>query len=405
MVKDLQKKFILTAMTAITLLIVVLLGVINIFSITLSHDENNRVLDMLCDDAGDKKPMHPQDKDDKLKPTKPFGDRDGFISARYFYVIFSGDVAITTDVSRISSVEEETAVVAAREVLSKSEKGNYSGFLYKRVTRPDNTTLVLFLDTSQQTSVIFTTFIISLCAGLICWGLMLLLVVLLSKRAITPIAQNIEKQKIFVTNAGHEIKTPLAIILANTDAMELHNGENKWSKNIRAQAMRLSGLMQKLLTLSKMEEGNITIPFEEFDIGELTEDTIQAFYEPALLKGIEIEENIEKNVIINAGREYITQLLTVLMDNAVKYTQGGGKIKVDLTKQDKGCIIRVANTYPEIKNPEQLFDRFYRENDARTQKTGGYGIGLSVARAIVKQHHGSITAKSVAGQLTFTVKL
>ena len=132
---------------------------------------------------------------------------------------------------------------------------------------------------------------------------MLVLVILLSKKAIFPIAENIEKQKQFVTDAGHEIKTPLAIIMANTDAMELHNGENKWSRNIREQTIRLNGLMQNLLALAKMDEGGVKLPSSDILLSSLLEEILPSFYEPASLKEIIIQENIQPDIIVHGNRD------------------------------------------------------------------------------------------------------
>ena len=236
---------------------------------------------------------------------------------------------------------------------------------------------------------------------------MLLFVILLSKKAILPIAENIEKQKQFVTDAGHEIKTPLAIIMANTDAMELHNGENKWSRNIREQTVRLNGLMQNLLALAKMDEGAVKLPSSDILLSSLLEEILPAFYEPAALKEIIIEENIQPNIIMHGNRDSMSRLITILLDNAVKYTSKQGNIIIYLERKEGVITLSIKNTcdmLPEV-DPEKLFDRFYRGDSARTQKSGGYGIGLSAARAIAESQKGSITASYEENQIIFTVEL
>lgn len=200
-------------------------------------------------------------------------------SARYAAVAIdkNGNI-IRTDVTHISSLTEEE-VTAITEALKNtaSGTGTYSGFLYRiSETKRAEGKVIILLDNGMQISSFFTVLFISVGAGIFGWLMMLLLVILLSRKTIAPVARSIEKQKQFVTNAGHEIKTPLAIILANTDAMELHNGENKWSKNIRAQTLRLSGLMQNLLMLAKMDESSTKLPMCEFDISTAAEDTVGA---------------------------------------------------------------------------------------------------------------------------------
>ena len=451
MVKQLQKKFIISAMTAVTILLVVLIGGINVFNYLTTSGDNDRLMEMLCysfetstkwnaDTTDNTQPPQsingtqqnttgatgnqndtgfvPQDNGTKPpddKKNNGFGrhDKNAVDSARYAAVAIdkNGNI-IRTDVTHISSLTEEEAT-AITEALKNtaSGTGTYNGFLYRisETKRADGKVIIL-LDNGMQISSFFTVLFISAGAGIFGWLLMLLLVILLSKKTIAPVARSIEKQKQFVTNAGHEIKTPLAIILANTDAMELHNGENKWSRNIRAQTLRLSGLMQNLLMLAKMDESSTKLPMCSFDISTAAEDTVNAFIEPAALKGVMIEQDIQKGLQLNGNRDSIVQLMTVLLDNAVKYTESGGTISAKLSGNDKNIALSIANTCEPIDHPEKLFDRFYRGDSARTQKNGGYGIGLSVAQAIAELHKGTITAENITGTSPdnpdmFTVKI
>lgn len=437
MVKQLQKKFIISAMLAVTILLIVLIGGINVFNYLTTSGDNDRLMEMLCysfeastmwnaDTTDNNQPPQsingtqqntadtsgnqndtgfpPQDNGTKPpddKKNNGFGrhDKNAVESARYAAVAIdkTGNI-IRTDVTHISSLTEDE-VTAITEALKNtaSGTGTYSGFLYRiSETKRAEGKVIILLDNGMQISSFFTVLFISVGAGIFGWLMMLLLVILLSRKTIAPVARSIEKQKQFVTNAGHEIKTPLAIILANTDAMELHNGENKWSKNIRAQTLRLSGLMQNLLMLAKMDENSTKLPMCEFDISTAAEDTVGAFIEPAALKGIMIEQNIKKGIRLNGNRDSIVQLMTVLLDNAVKYTESGGVIRAELYGNEKNITLSIANTCEPIDHPEKLFDRFYRGDSARTQKNGGYGIGLSVAQAIAELHKGSITAENVS---------
>lgn len=437
MVKQLQKKFIISAMLAVTILLIVLIGGINVFNYLTTSGDNDRLMEMLCysfeastmwnadttdnnqspqsingtqqntaDTSGNQNDtgFPPQDNGTKPpddKKNNGFGrhDKNAVESARYAAVAIdkTGNI-IRTDVTHISSLTEDEAT-AITEALKNtaSGTGTYSGFLYRiSETKRAEGKVIILLDNGMQISSFFTVLFISVGAGIFGWLMMLLLVILLSRKTIAPVARSIEKQKQFVTNAGHEIKTPLAIILANTDAMELHNGENKWSKNIRAQTLRLSGLMQNLLMLAKMDESSTKLPMCEFDISTAAEDTVSAFIEPAALKGIMIEQNIKKGIRLSGNRDSIVQLMTVLLDNAVKYTESGGVIRAELYGSEKNITLSIANTCEPIDHPEKLFDRFYRGDSARTQKNGGYGIGLSVAQAIAELHKGSITAENVS---------
>lgn len=423
MIKELQKKFIITAMAAITVLLLVLLGAINGVNYVIVGRQTDKTLVMLAENEGASPPQPepkaagtPEDageraeKKDRPEFLTPPGEEDIAMSSRYFLVRLNPEGTITqTDVSRISSVTEEEAEALALEASGKADTGSIGRFKYKSVpSREGRGTAIVFLDTSSQLYSILIVLVLSAGMGLICWLLMLFLVVLLSKRAIRPIAENMELQKQFVTNAGHEIKTPLAVILANTDALELHNGESKWSRNIRSQTLRLSGLMQKLLLLARMDEGKMELAFTDFSMSSLVEETIRTFGEAAELKQIAVRQEIQQGVTLRGSRDSIGQLCSILMDNAVKYADQGGEIRVSLRKREKAVVLKVENTCAEPLEgePDRLFDRFYRGDSARTQKNGGYGIGLSVARAVAEAHHGTISAVfEEEHRIVFTVRL
>lgn len=229
----------------------------------------------------------------------------------------------------------------------------------------------------------------------LCWLGMLALVVLLSRRTIEPVAASIEKQKQFVTNAGHELKTPLAILQANAEALTLHQGESRWTRNIQAQIHRLDSLTENLLTLARMEEGaDLPVP-KPVDFSALTLELAQTFREPAALKGIALEMQVTEGCIVQADRGHMAQLISILLDNAVKYTESGGVIHLCLEREGKGLCLRVKNGPAQMpREPTRLFERFYRGDPARTQGTGGCGVGLSAAQAIVQAWKGTLSAEA-----------
>jgi signal transduction histidine kinase len=197
-----------------------------------------------------------------------------------------------------------------------------------------------------------------------------------------------------VTNAGHELKTPLAIIMANTEALELYTGESKWTRNIKDQTKRLSGLMQNLLTLSKMDEPDLKLPKDEFDLGKLLIESAAPFEEPARKKKIRFSVDAAP-VTVRANRDSMGQLLGILFDNAVKYTPEGGVISAGIRTENKYVILEQRNSIDPadaVEDPGRLFERFYRSDSSRTRKKGGYGIGLSAARAIAQANGAEIGA-------------
>lgn len=242
----------------------------------------------------------------------------------------------------------------------------------------------------------------------LCWLGMLALVRVLARKAIEPVAVSMEKQRQFVTNAGHELKTPLAIILANTEAMELYQGESKWSRNIRAQTVRLSQLTQTLLTLARMEEGADLPPAETVDLSQLAEQALSAFHEAAALQNLTLRGEIAPGVTVPACREHLEQLLSILLDNGVKYTEPGGRVDLALEDTRGSACLRVKNSPARLEegaDPDRFFERFYRGDPAHSQKTGGCGIGLAAAQAIVTAWKGTISAaREGEDTVVFTVR-
>ncbi len=349
---------------------------------------------------GDDAPMAvPRDRWPAALFDFPRGVNDVFFES-YFLVRFDGQGNVVyTDVSRIRSVDAAEAEEYARQAASRSQSSFYGreGVYRYRVAylSEDGGCSVAFMDCSGRIRSILRVLFLSVLIGALCWLLMFLLVLLLSERSIRPVAESMQKQKRFVTDAGHEIKTPLAIILANTDALELHEGSSRWSRNIRMQAERLSGLMQNLLALAKMDEGGSRPAMEELCVSDLLRETVESFCEPAAAKGISCQTDVVPGQMMTGNRQQLAQLFSILSDNAVKYTEEGGSAEISLRRTARGfLLVRFRNTFSgePSENPEKWFDRFYREDSARTQKSGGYGIGLSVARAVAEAHRGSIEA-------------
>ena len=336
------------------------------------------------------------------------------MSSIYFTVkLNASGEAVSVNIDRLGAESEKDAakkvlVYAQKAYEEKKLEGFYDFYKFKGIVQPETgTSFYLFLDISSQIFSSIRILFLSFFTVVVCWLLMFVLVYFLSKKAIRPLEENLEKQKQFVTDAGHEIKTPLAIILSNTEAMELYLGENKWSKNIRNQITRLSGLMENLLTLSKIGEMSVSITRERINISELLTQITTMFRESMELKKINFDLKVQRDIFCHVNHDLFSRLCSILLDNAVKYTSEGGKITVCGEQKDKGVVLVFFNTceslpaYPQ----EKLFDRFFRGDKARTQKEGGYGIGLSAAQSIVEAHGGKIAAAYKEQAIEFTITL
>lgn len=411
MVRTLQRRFVVVAMVAVTILLVVLLGTINAINVFSNQDRLQQLLEILitAETTDAKLPDHMKEKKHRNPEFLQPSIESRRAAAAYFTARWNPEEELVDlDLTHSSKLEQDKASALVRKAAaSGNDSGRYGNFIYRSAQTNDGQGMVfVFLDITVERYDILHMVVLCLLAGVVCWGLMLALVVILSRRAIVPIVRNMEKQQRFVTDAGHEIKTPLAIIQANTDALELHMGSNRWSKNIRQQTRRLDGLMQNLLTLVQLDESK-SLQMQQVDLTQVVQQVLDMFADSLELRQVQLTAELTPNVLIQANREQMVRLVSILFDNVVKYGNTGGQVKVTLTA-GKGVVLQVENTCDQLPQcpAEQLFDRFYRADAARTQSSGGYGIGLSAASAIVKVHKGTIEAQYVgASRIVFTVKL
>lgn len=236
----------------------------------------------------------------------------------------------------------------------------------------------------------------------------MVLVRIFSVIAIRPFVENIQYQKRFITDASHELKTPLAIISANTEVLELTQGSNEWTESIKHQTVRMNELIKRLLLLAKFSEQGRNVTLVDFSLTDAAKESVDTFSTLAEAKGKTLNANIADGVTYRGDETGIRQLMSILLDNAVKYADDGGNICFTLTKQGKGAKIEVKNDCKDVdeKSLSHLFERFYRADESRARETGGYGIGLSIAQAIVENHKGKISVKSPDKKsVVFTVNL
>ncbi len=269
--------------------------------------------------------------------------------------------------------------------------------------------ITVFLDYSQQVNtnnaVIRMTVLICASGFLIT----LVLVILFSGRMIRPEIKNARRQKQFITNASHELKTPLAVIRANTEIEEMMNGESEWTQSTMRQVDRLSGLIQNLVMITRAEETEDRSVLSRIDVSAAVEESVRPVASLAQQEKKELVRQISPDVKMVADGSKIRQLTTLLIDNAFKYCDEGGTVSVSLDTQKKGKLIRlvVSNNFADGANVNysKFFERFYRQDQAHNVDAGGYGIGLSIAESIVHSYNGTIDASWKDGIISFTCLL
>ncbi len=324
---------------------------------------------------------------------------------RYFTVKYDKNNHVTVNVEHIASIDEGKAVAMADVVrLADQKTGEYGDYRYRV---GDSKEMVVFVDyTYEYTAVDLLTFMLSLLAIVF----ILLITVLfwfLSRRIVKPFEENSRMQKQFITDASHELKTPIAIISANAEVLAYKNGESEWLNNITTQVTRISELVNELLTLNRLEEVDEISDIESVNLSELTENTCSDFEEVFLSKNIQTTYEIEPDVIINGNADQLKRLVSVLAENASKYTSADGELRVSLKKEFRYTTLSVYNTceVDQSADYKHLFDRFYRPDSSRASSTGGHGIGLSIAKRIAVLHGGTIEAVPSDSGLSFNVKL
>ncbi len=411
MIYRLRNKFIRICM--LSFLIVFLLLFASIYCLT--YYQTTASLDMLADVVSENdgyfppfERSEPETRDlfsagiDPITAESPF-------STRFFTVRFdAADILLSADTGSIASVTEDTAEQYARAAVKKGrERGWIGEFRYKVNTTAEGKTVVFIHGTTaRRTSrqLLWTVAAVFLTGSVV----VLVLIVLISKRAVKPTVESYEKQKQFITDANHELKTPLTLIQANLDIAESEVGKNEWLEDIREEGEKMTELVNRLVTLARMDEEHTRPETAPFDLSNALADTAAAFSSAAEKRKITLAFNIPPLVRYKGNETAIRQLVSILMDNAVKYCDPSGTITVTLQEHGgKRAVFTIENSYQAVGTIElsRLFDRFYRADKARTYGSG-FGIGLSMAKAIVEQHHGEIQAQNLDGKaIRFLVKL
>lgn len=415
MLKTLRNKFIKIAMLSVAAVLVVIIISINFANYIQITKTSNTKISLIAQNDGifpnlsndkdspDKNipnKKRPQTKDELMERERKLPLESSF-DTRYFTVLMRNDgTVISVDTGKISAVSTSTAKSYAI-MLYKDEKskGYLQQYKYKSFVKEGETSsniLYVFLDCERELDSFWNTIFASIFISVISYIIIFYMVCHFSKKILKPVAESYEKQKRFITDASHEIKTPLTIIDANTEIIEMTIGENDWTISTKKQIKRLTDLTEKLVFLSRMDEENTRLEMEEFSLSEALLDTIHPFSSVAKAKGKTLTYDIISDINYYGDEKNIRQLISILLDNALKYSNENGEISIKLYTLGKNKIITVWNSVENISSGkhDELFDRFYRLDESRNSQTGGFGIGLSVAYAIVKAHKGTIKAKS-----------
>lgn len=407
MIRKLKLRFITLSMTTLTVLLILIVAGMNLISYHALVSEADDTLSILSQNEGKFPEPNREDGFDMPRREPPNGLSPELpYESRYFSVLLnaSGGI-ILTETSRIASVDSEAAIAYARRALEQNET---QGFLEQfRFTRYDDNgdTRIIFLDCSRTLDNFRTFLYSSLTMTFLGIVAVFFVIFFFAGKIIRPIAESYEKQKRFITDASHEIKTPLTIINANADILEMELGENESLSDILQQTRRLKVLTDNLVTLARMEESEDSMPKIAFPLSEVVAEAALPFQKLAAQQGKTFVCHIQPLLSVTGNDSAIGKLVSILLDNAFKYSPSKGTVTLQLEQQNKTVHLSVSNDTGTVIHPESLtriFDRFYRAEESRNSETGGHGIGLSIAKAIVAAHGGKIQAQSPDGH-TFRI--
>ncbi len=424
MIRRLRKKFLLAAVAAVFLVLLVLIGSINAINYRSLVREADTTLEILVQNRGSfpRQMLRPLGEPGETKDAPPDGGpydapemrRGGFgelaYQSRFFAVWFDGAGNLSrTSTENIVSLAEENAASLAEAVFAKGrEKGFADGFRYRRALC-DGETMLVFLLCDRELSTFRTFLYASVGISLVGILAVFLLLLLFSGRIVRPIAESYEKQKRFITDAGHELKTPITIIRADADVLESEmTEESEWIGDIRRQTQRLSELTADMIFLSRMEEENAALQMQDFSLSELVEETARPFQALVRSRNKRFRAAVAPELRMTGDEKAVERLVSILMDNAMKYSPEGGSVELTLDKNGRNGRLTVKNsTLPMEKgSADHLFERFARGDSSRNSESGGFGLGLSIAKAVTEAHRGKIHAQSEDGEsLTVTVEL
>lgn len=428
--RRLRRKFILVAMGAVTVVLTLIIAGINIVNYSHVCKMADARLDYILAGKGsidweDESRTDSGNGGDTSTGMVADGDRAGArvghfegmtaespFDTRYFTVTLVEGQVVDVNTARIAAVGAKRAARIAMGLDSKGLTSGFSGnYRYTIAAQGEKTTYV-FVDCSRELASFHSFLSASVAISCIGWLAVLAIVTVASGAVIRPMVESYSKQKRFITDASHEIKTPLAVIDAANEVQEIESGESEWTQSIHEQVARLTALTERLVFLARMDEGSAGFTMTSIDLSEVVDKAAAPFESVAVSRGKRLSTSIASGVRAHADAAAVAQVVELLLDNATRYASEGSVIELSLRAVSRGAgkgsaELVVSNAVDELPEGDldRLFDRFYRADVSRSSKTGGSGVGLSVVRAIAEAHGGSATVSGHDHQITFTVRL
>ena len=396
MFKQLQKSFVKSAMLSFTAVLLVVLVAVNVVNYRQTVNQVDRLGTMLVNNDGTfpdapEGGMAPKEHPEHGMPKGMEFRKDDQMATRYAVVRVANGTVQSVDRTHLVSLDEEALKELGLRIAQGTSTKGWEGSLRYQVAKTDAGTMVVLVDANKETQQISRLMMVTGAVFVLCLAVVYVLVRLVSKRAIRPFVENVERQQQFIANASHEIKTPLAVLSANTDLLAMMGTEAKFVDSNKRQIKRLNSLVEQMLILSRYDEGEAAATKEEVDLVAVTKTIVEEILPVLNEKGLQVEFTGEAQTIVTTNKSAMTELIRILLDNAMKYTVGEPVITVEAKRNQ----LAIGNeTEPMTKEQvSQIFDRFYRVDSSRNRTTGGSGLGLSIAQKIAETNDVQLTAE------------
>lgn len=421
MLQKVRWRFILTSIISLAIVLFVSMGAMILLDFHQANRESDQVMQTLVDNQGRLTPRNAKaivgNAHDIISRnfSAGQGNPEALYQYRYFTVVNQNDGTPLHVMShqKIYGLSDNTIKKSAQKILkSKEQQGTtelaHNRYRFSVIKLPQNQTMVIFLNTSliyaRSWYQLRIGAILVFCALII----FALILALLSRKAIKPVAVAYRKQREFITNAGHELKTPLAIISANTEMEEMLGNKSEWTESTKQQTQRLTNLINQLISMARVgETGDLVL--SRVDFSAVAQDSAKSFASMMKSDHLDYQFNIQPDLHVMAEKRSLGEIVNILLDNAHKYCLPNGKVNLNLrrSKLGKSAILQVSNSFKNDKNVnfDNFFERFYREDESHNSKKSGFGIGLSMARSLVQAFRGKIEVQYADEVITFSVTL
>lgn len=398
-------------MVILSILTIFLVTILIIFNYQYYYSFKNRIIKNLSrtEIMGDK--FNEQNRyyldDEIIKPKKDKDASIKFIDSIIYTVILDNNNNVIHIINNSNdNIELNKIKDVADEIIDNEGKSviKVKNLYLKRYSYSYNSgNYLIIMDTSNISNELLKTLRFSLFIFIILECFIIFISFKITDWIIKPVIEAFENQKRFIADASHELKTPLSVIMTSSDALGKNMKDNKWINNIKNESDRMNCLIKKLLNLAKMEDDIIKSNYKLTNISKVVELSALTYESLMFEKSIKLNIDIQNDISFLCDVDQIKELMSILLDNAIKYTEKNGDIKIKLYKNKNDIVLEIINKGIAISksDEEKIFERFYRCDSSRNRSNGNYGLGLAIAKKIVINHNGKITAHSEKGYTEF----